>query len=619
MIPPWFAHNSTILLHDITAGSFDLWLLARWTMQSIFLSLLVFLADLLLGSAILRVCRVRLPARLRGAAAIATGAGASAVLILVLGILRRILFPWVLGLTIASALAGIWLLLSKRGRWYVFGFAATLRSRWWLLVAPVAVFHTLSLLMPVMEFDATMYHQASARWYEETHRLAFNDSIRFNAQPHLPVLLFLRHRILFGEDMLVKLVNVEFALVLYLALAHFARRLRISSAWPVLFLLCSPAFVWIAQLDYVDFAMTVWFAAAVVLLIERRPAIGIAAFVLGCAAASKLQGTVMAGILGASYLLYRRDWRRVAALAAGVALLSLPWWLRSFRHTGSPIAPFFLPGNPESQYLFELSRKYGDGRDAIALLKLPWNAVAASPLVFADVFAMGPVLALGVAAGTLAIYRRKRPSAQTVFLSAVFFAYFLFWFRTGQVMRYLAAALPLLAMLVASAVAATRLPRWLLAPLAVAAFAISLLPSAMIRYRTLPPVRYKDKEGFLYSHLPYYSAARELRRVAHPAERTYLWFAEEARYYVPTRSTGDWFGPMRYGAIGASQEPASSMVGRIQEAGFNYLLIDRRLATHFGTYGEPWLSSGLVRQGGPLPAGLQPLYSDDRYALFRLH
>jgi hypothetical protein len=617
VIPPWFVWHCKLLAQSLAAGEWDLLLLARWTIQGVSLTLAIAIADLLLGAAILGALRVQLPARLRGAAAIATGSGASAVLILGLGVLRRIYFPWVLGLTLLSAAAGIWLMASKRGRWFVFGPFAALRSRWWWALAPVLVFHLWSMMMPVMEFDATMYHQASARWYEETHRLAYHEGIRFNAQPHLPILLFLRQRILLGEDTLVKLVNLQFAVALYLVLAHYAHRRRVSSTWPVAFLALSPAFVWVAELDYADFAMTAWFAVAVALLLERRPAIGIAALLLGCAAASKLQGAVMAGLLGLTYLGYRRDWRPVAALAAGTALVSLPWWIRSYRHTGSPVAPFFIAGNPESGFLFELSSKYGDGRDILAFLKLPWNAIVQSPLVFADIFVLGPVLAIALGIGVAAIFFRRKPSPETLFLLALFFAFLLFWFRTGQVMRYLTAMLPVLAMLFAATIAALPVRRWAALPFLACGLAASVLPSTVIRYRTLPPVRIEEKEKVLAEWMPYYRAARALGRVANPAERTYLWFAEESRYYVPTYSIGDWFGPLRYGVIASYGEDPQAMIDRMRGANFQYLLIDRRVAIHHGAYGEPWLSSGLLRRGGPLPDGIRQLYSDERYVLYR--
>jgi hypothetical protein len=616
VIPPWFVWHWKLLSRDLAAGHFDLFLLARWTAQCLGLALLIGLVDLLLGAAILKILGVRLPGRLRGGAALAAGAGASAMLMLALGLTHRISTPWVLGVTVLAALPGAWLLGSARGRWFVFGPFGALRSRWWLALAPLAVMHLWSLMMPVMEFDATMYHQAAARWYEEQGSLAYHAGIRFNAQPHLPILLFLRRRILFADDTTLKLVNLTFVLALYLALAHWARRLRVSSVWPAAFLALSPVFVWVASLDYADFAMTAWFAVAVVLLLERRPALGVAAFVLGCAAASKLQGTLMAGVLGLAYLVYRRDWRPVAMLAAGVAAVSAPWWIRSFVHTGSPVAPFFLIGNPEPGYLFELSRQYGDGRGLIALMKLPWNAMMRSPAIFADTFAMGPVLALALVAGMFSI--RRKPASETLFLLALFGGYLLFWFWTGQVMRYLAAMLPVLAMLFAAGVAALRAPRWLALPFAILAAAASVLPSPLIRYRTLPPVRFEEKRILLAQWLPYYRAARYLESVAAPEERTYLWFTEESRYYIPTYSVGDWFGSLRYGEIGAYGERPQTMIDRLRRARFQYVLIDRFSAAKHGLYGEPWLSSGLIRRGAPLPYGLRQLYSDERYVLYRL-
>jgi hypothetical protein len=214
---------------------------------------------------------------------------------------------------------------------------------------------------------------------------------------------------------------------------------------------------------------------------------------------------------------------------------------------------------------------------------------------------------------------RRKPSPETWFLLALFAGYLLFWFRTGQVMRYLAAMLPVLAMLTASAISALRAPRWLLLPFAASALAASILPSPLIRHRTLPPVRFDEKEKVLALWLPYYRAARHLKTAADPRERTYLWFTEESRYYIPTYSIGDWFGPLHYGAIGSFEESPQSIVDRMRRAKFQYLLIDRMAAAKHRYYGEPWVSSGLIRRGGALPRGIQQLYSDERYVLYRIH
>lgn len=617
-LPEWWLPSATALWRDIAQGHYNLTLLARWWAQGVFFSLAICAADFLAGFALLAVARVRMPSRLHAAAAVALGAGLNGMLVFALGLLRRIDFHWVLAATVLSALPGLWLLRHRGPRRRALVWMASLRS-WKLAIAvPFLAVLTFALFLPVLEYDATMYHTAAARWYEDTHRIGFHAGIRFNAQPHLPALLYLRHALLLGDDVLIKLFNVEMAIALGLALGHFARRKRISAAWPLLFAACSPVYAWVAQIEYSDFAMSAWFGVASVLAISSAPA-WVTGLVLGFAAASKLQGMVMVAILGVAYLITRRDWRSTAILAGGVIAVGAPWWIRSQIHTGSPAAPFFLGPNFDAEQLFRVSASYGAGRGLLEFLQLPWNAVALAPYKFADPFSFGPGLLMLIVAGLSVAILRKRPSRDTIFVALAFLGFAIFWFRTGQVMRYLSAAMPLLAILFALAAAALRLRERLLIPLALAATVATFLPFAPVRFRSLPPVTFDDKERMLAETLRYYVAARELNRVALPTERAYLWFCEDARYYVRAHSFGDWFGTLRYGAIGPPGATPQQLLVSLRGAGFRYLLVDRDRALRGGTiYSNEFLQSGFARAGGALPPGLAQIYSDGRYVVWRI-
>jgi hypothetical protein len=619
MIPDWWLPNLHALWSDLTAGQFDLWLIVRWMGQNLTLTGLIFLADLILGTWLLRGLRIRLAPRLQAASAIGLGAGASCLLLMGLALLGLLNRPAVFVLTGASLALGIPLLRRRRDRRLVFGWLAVLRSPWLAAIVPAGLLLVSGQLMPVMEYDATMYHAASARWYGESGSLAYHPGIRFNAQPHLPVLGYVRQLHLLGDDLGLKLFNLELVFALGMALAHFSRRRRLSGAWPLLFCASSPLFVWMTQVEFADLAMCVWFALAAVVALEPAQRPWLTGILLGFSAASKLQGLVMAAFFLLALLV---KWRRLQpAIAAGlaVAAVGLPWWVRSFAATGSPAAPFFLAHNADAAQLFNVSSRYGVGKGIREFFSLPWDAVAQSPYIFADPFAFGPPLLLVVLAIPAAAILRRRPSRSLQFLLVAFVPFLFFWFRSAQVMRYLAAEMPLLAMLFTSAAAALRLRRQLLVPLGLAAAIGLAAPCAVIRFRALPPVTFAEKERLLAETLRYYPAVRHLNSIAGANDRVYLWFCEEARYHVRPRSFGDWFGSLRYGEIGEPGAAAAQLTRRLRGLGFRYILGSRsRMARGGSIYSQEFLASGFVRPQGTLPPGVKQVFSDGDYVLWQI-
>lgn len=610
MVPQWWLPGLEGL--GEAARETDFVLLARWIAQSVGIALAIVLADLLAGAALLRLFRVRLAARLRLAVALLLGAGLSATIVFFTVDAR-----WAL----APALAGLWLLRTRRGRWFVFGGLAAFRprGRWAVAFAPLLVLVVAGLMLPVLDYDSTMYHMAAARSYKDAKSVDYHPGIRFNALPHLGVILYLRHDLVAGDDTAVKLVNLEWAIMLLAALAHFAHRRRVRAAWAWRLLGISPLFWWTAQLEYADWALACSAGVATVLLVERSAPVWLCGIALGVAAATKMHGAVFAALAVVAFVAVRRDWRAAAPLAFGIALVNAPWWTRSYLATGSPIAPFLLIGEAETAQHFAVGTQYGTGRSPADLLLLPWNLIAQPAHVYLDATIHGPLpLALILAAVTLAA-RRRKPDRTIVLLGAVALAYTLFWFATSQVGRYLTAIHPVLVMLAIAAVRSAGLGSIALSAAATLAFAAGALSPNVVRFRALPPVTFAQKQTLLRNTLPYYAAARELNRLASPGDRVYLWFCEDARYYVAARAEGDWFGPFSYEWALPPDAPLDFASDRLARAGFRWILLDReRAKRNVRLYGEAFAASAFAERWRAAPPGLGLVYDDERYSVFRL-
>ncbi|MBM3726292.1 MAG: hypothetical protein FJW40_12795 [Acidobacteria bacterium] len=620
--PDWWADNLWLFLRALRESDLNLALLLRWMLQNLLLTLGVIAVDYAMGAALLRlICRAAgrsLPPALRGAAALCLGGGFAAMMLLGFGLFYRIRPRSVLGLELGMLAAGVAILTLTRAWPWAASPWRSLRVplRWALVLLVPLLLFTADLMLPVADFDSTSYHMAAARAYKETGRLGFQGGMRFNAQPHLGVLLYLRHWILLGEDTLLKLINLEFLLILAFGLAFAASWIRRRALWlaGLLFVFTSPVFHWVARAEYADLVLSAWFTTGVLLLVHESrssnfASLWTAAAALALASTTKLQGAVMVALACLAYVAVTRRLRPLTAIAVTAVLCGVPWWQRSLANTGSPAAPFFLKDDKEGRELARVSLRYGHGRDPVALALLPFRMIAGNPNLFADPYVFGPA---GLLLLALAAVRRRLPATWRL-PALLVLLYFCFWFATGQVMRYLASLLPLMACL-AMALYRGRPPGAVLALLAIHA---GLTASTMVRLMQVPPVTQAAASQALAESLPYYPAARALNRDSGGLARTYLLFTDETRYHVAGESFGDWFGDYNYDFLRGSAS-VGEILGRLRGAGFRYLFVDRSRAASAGNlFGPSLASTGLTGRFDPLP-GASLLYADNRYSVFRL-
>ena len=627
------------LWRQVHAPGFSWWLLARWSLQGLALSLPIFVSDFVFGALLLRVLvrasKDYLPPMLRAAASLALGSGSAGLFLFVAGFAHGIRFPVVLGMTVAMGICGAAGLFRLRALGWAFSFFRGPRpGRFGLALAlvflPLVALHVLDLLMPVVEADSCLYHMSTARLYLETGGVPYHGGIRFNAQPHLTSMIYLRHWILLGDECLLKLVNLEFALILLLLAMYGAREMRVRHLGiaAALFPAVSPVFCYVAKIEYADLMLAVFLGTAAALLVHslrrRRDGLPLAAALLaGFAGASKVQGLVlaaalMAGLIAGCLAARRKPaWtlRALLAMAGGVVVCGLPWWIRSWVHTGSPLYPFFLPGSADTANLFRASATWGMGRGLADFLLLPWRMAVASPGPFGDPFVFGVPGLLLAGVLLLVALRRRRWPPESVLLATAGGLYTVFWFQTGQQTRYLSALLPLSAFLFLWALSALRAgPRVaFLLTLVLGFFAAraSLLTSTSCRLGFPPPVRHADREILLASTFPYYYAVRELNRIASPGDRIYLLFCEGAGFRVRSVSYGDWFGDYSYPWVTENVSSAEQLLDKLHRSGFQYVMVEYKHAARF------FPKSPFARPFTPIPGGAQ-IFSDQNYAVVRL-
>lgn len=630
------------------------WLLLRYVFQTYAISAAIMLADFLFGAMLLSLfaARRRWAPGLHAAASLAIGSGVAGSCIFLFGVFHLIYPAALVALTLLPAVCAV-AYFSVTRRWHEpFRFAGALRWKrlsrpsratlgvLLLLLAPAVLMEALDLMMPVLEFDSGMYHMSAAKLYRQTHSVAYDGGIRFNAQPHLPVLLYLRQATLLGDDDLTKPANVGFLTILAFVFHYAARRFRLRGGWmtSILFAGASPVFLWTAKIEYLDLGLIAFFAIALALLwddIARPGALPAwpAGALLGFTAASKFQGMALAAIAVAVFVacelaagMPRRAVRRRLCVFVLLTLATTAGWLiRSYVHTGAPLYPFFsTASSQESNAVTSHALGLGLGHSAGALLTSGYRIATLTPFRFGDPFGFGIGLVLLECLAILALagnryYWPRRAFWGICFLSGIVGSYLLFWFFTGQVLRYLISVLPVMAILLLAALRALSfrsVPVLVQGCLLVLTMHASTLTNSVSRYGLLPPVTYADRDRTLVAALPFYRAAKALNAEARETDRVYLLFAENARYYVKAPAYGDWFGEYGYRWLGQDVRSVPDVVSKWKNSGFQFILIHTATARTSGPAIFPDIRAEDAF-AGTLP-GSEKVYSDNEYAVYRI-
>jgi hypothetical protein len=146
------------------------------------------------------------------------------------------------------------------------------------------------------------------------------------------------------------------------------------------------------------------------------------------------------GVVAGAFLVAPLALRSRVLAALGAIAIVAPWWIRNAIEGLHPLFPFLgwaeLPG-----FRFQYLEKYGQGRDLVSLLMLPWNAImSASPERIQFLGRLHPAFLPLVPIGLVLSIRG--PLRRTALAALVATA---LWAIGPQWIRYLLPALPLLA------------------------------------------------------------------------------------------------------------------------------------------------------------------------------
>lgn len=495
-----------------------------------------------------------------------------------------------------------------------------------LLTAVTLAPSALLPLYPPTAFDAVLYHLPFAKAFVESGGVPFLTDRRFPVFPQANEILF-AGVMLFAPDIAAHGVQ-WLATVLTAALLWIWGRDAFGPAagWlAAAVYLGNPVVAFLSGTAYVDPGLTLFATAALFGLYRWRCSgekrwLVLATLFAASAAAVKYLGLFFLALAGGAALLGgvpARPWRarwRDAVLFAGIAsLVVVPWYGRTFLHTGNPVFPFFpevFGSSPWDPLRFQSVLATGGGTPAgslpgvardllfrlVALARLPWDLVferlkynAYPPLSPVYLAMLPPALVVAVR------------DVRVRHLLAVAAVYCLVCFSLPPDIRYFLPVVPLASLAVAGSLGSFLSPsrRHLAGLLCVGCLLPGWLYAIHRIQRQGPvPLTPEAREAYLLHQLPAYRALAWLNQTRGSGYTVWALGVERMTYFARGRFLGDWIGPASYGRVLAGLQGPEDLRRRLRRLGATHLLV-----TEEG-HGLP------LRDDAAFRRWFQPVYAD---------
>ncbi len=546
--------------------------------------------------------------------------------------------PWVAPLL----LGGMWIYGWRQAREGLKSAASALRlavARPWLFIAIAGplMLALWACFTPPHQYDSLVYHVALPQEYLRAGRLYAPGGIVFAHFPQNGEMLF-TFALSLGSDLLAQMIVWLGTALTVGWLLTFGRRLTPAAPWAALLIATHTAVLLLSSTTYVEPLVMLWITACWLCFEiseapKSRGLLLLSAVFAGLALGAKYYAGLPAAIL-ALRLVWRGRFKDALIFSVVAGGVFAPWLIKNWICVGNPVFPFLYRIFPARDIgwttelasgYFAILTEYGHSngwvRDFLSLPVLLFH----NPLRFGggmDVLGdLGWDLTLWLwAAGIIVAWRRRVLRG----VAAFSVLYFLGWFSTGVVLRFLTALAPAMALVAASGVADWREKAGVGARLLGAGAAGLMIASHLFLWMYCHAVlgspasllALEDRRTFLSRRLDYYPCAAAANEL--PADANILVVGEQRGYYIPrAHRSSTVHGPNLY--IRRANEAASAAdLGRALRAdGFTHFLIVPREAARLGESLGTLTSTGDNNWKG-LEAALAPSYRGPACSLISL-
>ena len=429
-----------------------------------------------------------------------------------------------------------------------------------LLIAVPVVLALIGSMAPPTAKDTLLYHFALPKAFISQHSNAFVDGniasyLALGAEMHnvwamlLGGLMDQR-----AAETAAGAINWLFFPVLLAAVFGWGRELDISrrsSLVAVLVVAAVPSAYHVASSSYIDLELALYVLLAVYGLTrwwrtQENGWLILMAIFLGASLSIKLTTLFIFAAVALVIVFRAREAKengsgRIIALGFGslvlAAVIASPWYLRTWKATGSPLFPFYMSmwkgvargWDVDRSNLFQTMNSNYGGRDksAVDFLISPWNiSVSAQPeesRYFDGV--IGVAFLIGLPLLIFALWKLET-RVEIKICTAIAGIMFLFWLFSSQQLRYLLPILPLLSIATVYAVEKSSEMLRIAALLLLAAASIAAVLVSFAWFAQRAPLRVvlggDTRDAFLTRNLDYYPYYQYLNTETPPDAKVWL-------------------------------------------------------------------------------------------------
>lgn len=312
-----------------------------------------------------------------------------------------------------------------------------------------------SVVTPVWDYDALLYHMEIPRQFFREGRIFFDPETWRSAYPFLGEMTFLVG-IAFDLNSLGKLINLTYAVLFFASAYVFSLRFvgRPVALTATAILIGAPAFLLWATWAAVDYAWATyefWSLYAVFLWLSNgKPAqsrwLLLAGMMSGAAASIKYLSLPTMIIVGAIVVWKsfenteqptRNAVRNLLTFGLPAVAIMGAWYLKNWLWTGNPVYPLLFGGpgwEPiENQVLNDYVQTFGVGKTWLDYILLPYHVYA-----YQAHFATIPIESIHPALWLSVFVPLAARSNKILKTCAIYVGiYFVIWATTSQVIRFL--------------------------------------------------------------------------------------------------------------------------------------------------------------------------------------
>jgi len=410
---------------------------------------------------------------------------------------------------------------------------------------------------PITEWDAISYHLPVAKEFVSQGKIAVMPFVRFPVHPQLAELFFslalFLHNAIFANAIQYVMTILLVFLIYSFALRYFSKIVGLLS---VSIFLSSPVVTKYAVVPYVEINATLFcfsaFYAMYIWITEKQKNYALLSGILWGLAISLKYYSIPLFLVSFVFaiIFFSREMKpgHIILFLLFSLLIPFPWYLRNWIYSGDwffPLRQITGIWTPEEvgRHL-NYMHNFGMGRSIYAFLLSPIN------LLFNSEKFQESIGLLVIGLGGLFFIKKWTPVIR--FCMIITIVYYIIWFCSFQILRYLFPIFPLLSLLggwtlVKLGDYLVIKKEWLFGLLIIILLSIGCFNCLkIIRENGPTPVSAKEKSMYIAHKISTYQGIEFLNNLEHNVQTVYSLFDEGSIFYHKNKVIGDWFGLAAY-------------------------------------------------------------------------